>query len=191
MFPLVYPSCAQIKVGSGGSLTPPGTFNFIGGYTHNDPGILFSLFYPVPSSYPIPGPAVWDGTSGGSSNPAPDTTPTTTPINNPVATTPTTTSTKPPATTPPTNPPATPVTTPTSIPTDYNYPPGTTPAATPTTPTSNGSCPPAAQQPVSGIVPKYYQCGGANHDGPTVCVDGTICKPWNKFYSQCVDPSEA
>jgi cellulase len=55
-----YPSCSQVTVKTGGSTKPPGTFNFIGGYTSTDPGILFNL-YGGSTSYSIPGPAVWDG----------------------------------------------------------------------------------------------------------------------------------
>ncbi|KAI5808300.1 glycosyl hydrolase family 61-domain-containing protein, partial [Pyronema omphalodes] len=62
-----YPSCSQITVKKGGSTKPPGTFNFIGGYTTTDPGILFNL-YGGSTTYKIPGPAVWDGTSSGTSN---------------------------------------------------------------------------------------------------------------------------
>ncbi|KAI5858694.1 glycosyl hydrolase family 61-domain-containing protein [Tricharina praecox] len=58
-----YPSCSQVTVSSSGSVTPPGTFNFIGGYTPTDPGILFNL-YSNPTTYPIPGPSVWTGAAG-------------------------------------------------------------------------------------------------------------------------------
>lgn len=51
-----YPSCIQISVDGSGNATPGG-FNFIGGYTPTDPGILFNI-YSSPTSYPIPGPEV-------------------------------------------------------------------------------------------------------------------------------------
>ncbi|KAB5588685.1 Glycoside hydrolase family 61 protein [Ceratobasidium theobromae] len=35
-------------------------------------------------------------------------------------------------------------------------------------------------------VAKYYQCGGINYTGSTTCVDGTSCKVWNPYYSQCL-----
>ncbi|KAF8253725.1 hypothetical protein K440DRAFT_507474, partial [Wilcoxina mikolae CBS 423.85] len=57
-----YPSCSQIKVVSGGTAKPPGTFAFVGGYTPTDPGILYSLYAQPLAPYPIPGPKVWDGT---------------------------------------------------------------------------------------------------------------------------------
>ncbi|TGZ81716.1 hypothetical protein EX30DRAFT_318858 [Ascodesmis nigricans] len=59
-----YPNCAQIQVTSGGSVQVPGGWAFKaseGGYQSNAPGILQSI-YPYPATYPIPGPAVWDGT---------------------------------------------------------------------------------------------------------------------------------
>ncbi|PUU72396.1 hypothetical protein B9Z19DRAFT_1111761 [Tuber borchii] len=46
-------------------------FGFVGGYSHAEPGILFSL-YGGATSYSIPGPAVWDGKTG-SSVPVPST----------------------------------------------------------------------------------------------------------------------
>jgi cellulase len=57
-----YPSCSQVTVTSGGSTKPPGTFNFVGGYTGSDPGIVFNLYGSF-TSYTIPGPAVWDGSA--------------------------------------------------------------------------------------------------------------------------------
>ena len=58
-----YPSCAQISVKTGGSVKPSAGFNFIGGYTPTDPGILFNI-YNAFTSYAIPGPAVWTGSAG-------------------------------------------------------------------------------------------------------------------------------
>ncbi|KAK2062153.1 cellulose-growth-specific protein [Colletotrichum caudatum] len=50
-----YISCAQIKVtGSGsGQLSP--AVKFPGAYTGNEPGILINIYYPVPTTYTIPG----------------------------------------------------------------------------------------------------------------------------------------
>lgn len=57
-----YPSCAQIRITSGGSATPSGSVKFPGTYTSTDPGILFNIYTkPAPTSYPIPGGAVWSG----------------------------------------------------------------------------------------------------------------------------------
>jgi len=60
-----YPSCSQITVKSGGKATPPEHFNFVGGYTPTNPGILFDLYNSY-TSYKVPGPAVWTGAGTGS-----------------------------------------------------------------------------------------------------------------------------
>jgi len=60
-----YPSCSQFKITGSGTVSPPGTFGFVGGYSHADPGILYNL-YAGATSYSIPGPAVWDGKTGSS-----------------------------------------------------------------------------------------------------------------------------
>ena len=56
-----YPSCSQIKVTQGGNLSPPGTFDFVGGYKKDDPGIHFNIYQTKITEYPIPGPTVWSG----------------------------------------------------------------------------------------------------------------------------------
>ncbi|KAG8934170.1 hypothetical protein FRC03_002356 [Tulasnella sp. 419] len=54
----LYMGCAQITVtgGTGGS---PATVSFPGAYKGSDPGITFQLYWPVPTSYTVPGPAVY------------------------------------------------------------------------------------------------------------------------------------
>jgi hypothetical protein len=56
-----YISCAQIKVENGGSGTPGPLVAFPGAYKATDPGVLINIYYPVPTSYTPPGPAVWTG----------------------------------------------------------------------------------------------------------------------------------
>jgi hypothetical protein len=56
-----YISCAQIKVENGGSGTPGPLVAFPGAYKATDPGVLINIYYPVPTSYTPPGPAVWSG----------------------------------------------------------------------------------------------------------------------------------
>ncbi|KAF1363575.1 hypothetical protein EJ07DRAFT_102282 [Lizonia empirigonia] len=51
----LYMECAQINVTGGGSATPT-TVSFPGAYKGTDPGIKFQLYWPVPTSYVIPGP---------------------------------------------------------------------------------------------------------------------------------------
>ncbi|KAI1265305.1 lytic polysaccharide monooxygenase [Xylariaceae sp. FL1019] len=56
----IYLSCAQIEVTGGGGGTPGPLVAFPGAYKASDPGLLWS-YYPVPTSYAAPGPAVWTG----------------------------------------------------------------------------------------------------------------------------------
>jgi len=55
-----YVSCAQINVTGGGSASPS-TVLFPGAYSANDPGTNINIYYPVPTSYQMPGPAVFSG----------------------------------------------------------------------------------------------------------------------------------
>ncbi|KAG8769921.1 hypothetical protein FRC15_004317 [Serendipita sp. 397] len=50
-----YMECAQIRVTGGGSASPA-TVSFPGAYGQSDPGILVNIYYPVLTSYTIPGP---------------------------------------------------------------------------------------------------------------------------------------
>ncbi|KAI1643311.1 glycoside hydrolase family 61 protein [Daldinia loculata] len=54
-----YISCAQLTVTGGGSKTPTNLVSFPGAYKATDPGILINIYYPVPTSYTAPGPAVF------------------------------------------------------------------------------------------------------------------------------------
>ncbi|KAK3391645.1 glycoside hydrolase [Sordaria brevicollis] len=56
----LYIACAQINVtGGSGTLNTSGKLvSFPGAYKATDPGILFQLYWPVPTSYINPGPAV-------------------------------------------------------------------------------------------------------------------------------------
>lgn len=56
----IYLSCAQIEVTGGGSGTPGPLVAFPGAYQATDPGLRWS-YYPIPTSYTAPGPAVWTG----------------------------------------------------------------------------------------------------------------------------------
>ena len=53
-----YMGCAQINVGGSGTSTGDQTVSFPGAYSASDPGILINIYYPVPTSYTPPGPAV-------------------------------------------------------------------------------------------------------------------------------------
>ncbi|KAL5115959.1 hypothetical protein ACEQ8H_006181 [Pleosporales sp. CAS-2024a] len=56
-----YLSCGQVTVKNGGSGSPGPLVAFPGAYKATDPGILINIYYPVPTSYTPPGPAVWSG----------------------------------------------------------------------------------------------------------------------------------
>ena len=56
-----YIGCGQITVTGGGNGTPGPKIAFPGGYSAKDPGILINIYYPIPSNYTPPGPAVWSG----------------------------------------------------------------------------------------------------------------------------------
>jgi len=56
-----YISCGQITVTGGGSGTPSPLVAFPGAYKATDPGLLIDIYYPVPTTYTMPGPAVWSG----------------------------------------------------------------------------------------------------------------------------------
>ncbi|PVF98303.1 hypothetical protein CPB86DRAFT_362987 [Serendipita vermifera] len=56
-----YISCAQLNVTGGGSASPSPLVAFPGAYSPSDPGILINIYWPVPTSYTPPGPAVWSG----------------------------------------------------------------------------------------------------------------------------------
>ncbi|KAF1980385.1 glycoside hydrolase [Bimuria novae-zelandiae CBS 107.79] len=54
----LYPQCLNLKVSGSGTVAPTGGVAGTSLYTRKDPGILFNL-YTSPTSYPIPGPALW------------------------------------------------------------------------------------------------------------------------------------
>ncbi|KAL8403898.1 hypothetical protein RB594_008957 [Gaeumannomyces avenae] len=54
-----YMECAQINVVGGTGTKTPSTVSFPGAYKANDPGVTLSIYWPVVTSYKIPGPAVF------------------------------------------------------------------------------------------------------------------------------------
>ncbi|KFY44241.1 hypothetical protein V495_03566 [Pseudogymnoascus sp. VKM F-4514 (FW-929)] len=56
-----YISCAQLKISGSGGGSPKPTIKLPGGYSATDPGILIGIYWPIPTTYTIPGPAVWSG----------------------------------------------------------------------------------------------------------------------------------
>ncbi|KAL4946989.1 glycosyl hydrolase family 61-domain-containing protein [Aspergillus filifer] len=59
-----YPQCVNLDITGGGSASPSGTLG-TELYTEDEDGIIFNI-YTTLDSYPIPGPALWDGASSGS-----------------------------------------------------------------------------------------------------------------------------
>ncbi|KAG8897112.1 hypothetical protein FRC01_011475, partial [Tulasnella sp. 417] len=54
-----YISCAQIHVFGSGTSSPTSLVSIPGVYTGNEPGILINIYWPIPTTYTQPGPAVW------------------------------------------------------------------------------------------------------------------------------------
>ncbi|KAA8892615.1 glycosyl hydrolase family 61-domain-containing protein [Sphaerosporella brunnea] len=82
-----YPVCANLKITGSGSAVPSDTVKFPGGYKATDPGILINIYYPAPTNYTIPGPAVY--TAGGAAGSGAVTTATTATTTSSVVTAPT------------------------------------------------------------------------------------------------------
>jgi len=64
-----YPQCFNLKVTGSGTANPEGVLG-TALYTPEDAGIKVGIYSALGDSYEIPGPALWDGASSGSSGPA-------------------------------------------------------------------------------------------------------------------------
>ncbi|KAI9043254.1 lignocellulolytic auxiliary activity family 9 protein [Aspergillus affinis] len=64
-----YFTCAQIEVTGSGAGSPSPVVKIPGVYKPDDANIHFNIYNPVPTSYDLPGPAIWSG--GGDSSAAP------------------------------------------------------------------------------------------------------------------------
>ncbi|GME34673.1 hypothetical protein BO66DRAFT_283386 [Neofusicoccum parvum] len=67
-----YFTCGQIEVAGGGSeerswegVGEEWKVRIPGVYTGYEPGVLFNMYYPTPTNYTAPGPAVWSGEGAG------------------------------------------------------------------------------------------------------------------------------
>jgi len=58
--PQWYISCAQINITGGGGGNPS-KVSIPGYVSATDPGLTVNIYYPVPTSYRVPGPSVWRG----------------------------------------------------------------------------------------------------------------------------------
>ncbi|KAL1621014.1 hypothetical protein SLS56_009430 [Neofusicoccum ribis] len=198
----LYMECVQVEVTSDGTTTLPEGVSIPGAYTATDAGILFDIYNSF-TSYPIPGPAVWDGASSGSSSgssssaaavattasstsAAVEVAETTAPATTSAAAveTPVVESSAPAATTaaPVTTSAAAPVVTQTATATEEVVATTTAVVSAPAAETPATETPSA----VGGAVKKYGRCGGKNYTGATSCESGSSCKVWNDWYSQCV-----
>ncbi|KAL4773893.1 endo-beta-1,4-glucanase D [Aspergillus nidulans var. acristatus] len=178
----LYMECVQFKVTSDGTTQLPEGVSLPGAYSATDEGILFDIYSSF-DSYPIPGPAVWDGASSGSGSSGSGSSSTAAPTSSAEKTT---TSTTAAATT-------TAVATSTSSATQVQP----TSVATfttsvrPTTSAPTTSAAPACSAAPTGstgtgTVQIYGQCGGMNYKGATGCASGLTCKQWNPYYHQCI-----
>jgi len=150
-----YQECIHVKVGGSGTTALPAGVAIPGHLSAQDAGVHFNL-YGSYSSYPIPGPKLWNG--AGAAAPAAPAKPTTTKVAAPAATTtkaaaPTTTKVAAPTTTAKT----------------------TLATVAKPAPTAGGA---TAQ--------KYGQCGGQGYSGATSCASGCKCVKQNDWYSQCL-----
>ena len=64
-----YPQCFNLEVTGSGTANPEGVLG-TALYTPTDAGIKVGIYSALGDSYEIPGPALWDGASSGSSGPA-------------------------------------------------------------------------------------------------------------------------
>ncbi|KAF2500872.1 hypothetical protein BU16DRAFT_523610 [Lophium mytilinum] len=184
-----YMECVQIKVTSAGTKTLPAGVAIPGTYSASDPGILFDLYNGF-TSYPIPGPAVWDGASGTVATSA-------------VASVSKAVSTAAPATSAPAVSSAAVISSAAVVSTPAASTPAVVKTSTKAATSALASALPAAPTTLvtavrptttsaiatpapTGAVAKYYQCGGLNYTGATACVAGSTCKQWNPYYHQCV-----
>lgn len=198
-----YMECVQIKVTSAGAKTLPAGVAIPGTYTATDPGILFNLYSGSITSYPIPGPAVWDGASGGAAPVASSAAP----VSSKAAVTsaaPVVTSAAPVVT-------SAPVVVATSAKPVVS---SAAPVVSSAKPVVTSAKPVVTSAPVvkttlvtlvrsstkvatvvatpssapaTGVTAlKYAQCGGTGFSGATTCESGWTCKVQNPYYSQCV-----
>ncbi|KAK1142042.1 hypothetical protein N8T08_008248 [Aspergillus melleus] len=186
-----YMECVQVKVTSDGSKALPEGVAIPGAYKADDKGVLFDIYGDF-DSYPIPGPAVWDGASSGSSgsgsssSAAPAAPSTTAPAA--VSTTAAAATTQEAViTAAPTTQEA--VVTAAPAPVESSSAPEV-PAPAPSSFTTSVRASTSSAAPVSSGAPgsnKIYQrCGGINFTGATGCESGLVCKKWNPYYHQCV-----
>lgn len=189
-----YMECVQIKVTSAGAKTLPAGVAIPGTYTATDPGILFNLYSGSVTSYPIPGPKVWDGASGSPATPAVSSVAAVSskaavtsaaPAVSSKAATPVVSS-KAAVTSAPAPAVSSKATVVTSAKPVVSAPVVKTTLVTLVRTSAKTVVAAPTTVPTTGSVQKYGQCGGINYVGATACVEGWTCKVQNPYYSQCV-----
>ncbi|OQE27895.1 hypothetical protein PENFLA_c005G04524 [Penicillium flavigenum] len=72
------------------------------------------------------------------------------------------------------------------VPTTTTVAPTTLVSATSTSTAKTNAQVPTSSPSTGNVAKHYYQCGGINWTGPTVCETGTTCVKQNPYYYQCV-----
>ncbi|CAE7210419.1 unnamed protein product [Rhizoctonia solani] len=198
-----YPACHQFEITGSGTALPDDAdlVAFPGAYTPESPGIVYNP-YAGSTTYPLPGPAVWNGSGSGTGNggsgaasstaAAATSTAAASSTAAPVATSAAASSveTEAPVETETEAATSAPVATPTAAASSSAAPAVTTTAAA----AAESSCvadptaaaPSATGGASTGAAALYAQCGGTGFTGSTACASPYVCKAWNPYYSQCI-----
>ncbi|OJJ63025.1 hypothetical protein ASPSYDRAFT_55722 [Aspergillus sydowii CBS 593.65] len=174
-----YMECVQVEITSSGSKTLPEGVSIPGAYKADDEGVLFDIYNDF-DSYPIPGPAVWDGASSGSSSGSGSSAKEASATSSAAPTSsvaPTSSATAPAGTT--------------TVPTIPTAAPTFTTSVRPTStvvPSSSTTAPaqPSSSSGTGGPGQLWGQCGGLNFKKATGCAPGLTCKQFNPYYHQCI-----
>ncbi|CEL58652.1 putative endo-beta-1,4-glucanase D OS=Neosartorya fumigata (strain ATCC MYA-4609 / Af293 / CBS 101355 / FGSC A1100) GN=eglD PE=3 SV=1 [Rhizoctonia solani AG-1 IB] len=199
-----YPACHQFEITGSGTALPDDAdlVAFPGAYTPETPGVVYNP-YNGQTTYPIPGPKVWNGSGSGSGNGGSGASsavaaPSSTVAASSTAAAPssaaeaTSVATEAPSSQVPEAPSSSaevPVSS-TEVPASSTAAPVSSSAAPVSTtvavPVSSTLAPSTPTPGAGGAAQLYAQCGGANFNGPKACAAPYTCKEWNPYYSQCI-----
>ncbi|CAE6420012.1 unnamed protein product [Rhizoctonia solani] len=200
-----YPACHQFEITGSGTALPDDAdlVSFPGAYTPDGQGIVYNPYAGL-TTYPLPGPPVWNGSGSGSGNggsgaassaaaaPA-----TTAAASSTAAAAPASTSaaaatsveSEAPVETETEAASSAPAATPTAV-TSSEAPAASATGAAPDSCVVDPSSTAASAAPTggasAGTAALYAQCGGTGFNGPTGCASPYVCKAWNPYYSQCI-----
>ncbi|KAH8684226.1 glycosyl hydrolase family 61-domain-containing protein [Tricladium varicosporioides] len=199
-----YMECVQVTVTGSGTTELPAGVAIPGAYSYSDPGVLFNLYGSF-TSYTIPGPAVWDAASSGSSTASSSavvvssaTKASSTAVATSVKSSAVLASTQAAVATPASS--AAPVATSATkaVSSAAGVSPSSKAAGTGTPSATKSACKAkttlqtvvsskaATSTGTAGTVAKYGQCGGTGFTGSTTCASGSTCTVQNPYYSQCI-----